>query len=120
MPDSEAQPPAERRRWRLCFWLCFLLAPVGVLLVGLQPGLFGGAVPGPVGQFLRLVAPFGLFGTYALGSLGAGYCLAKLHAKPRTTAGLVGATIAFAIGLSIVHAAILFVGCLAIVSTLKF
>jgi hypothetical protein len=85
-------------------------------LVALQPNWFKNVVPGSAGQFLRMMAPFGVVGTFALGVLGAGFSLARLHAKPRTTAGVIGATIAFAVGLTIVYAAILFIGCLVIVS----
>lgn len=108
-----------RRHWRLCFWLCFLLTPAAVLLVALQPNWFKDAVPGSAGQFLRMMAPIGVVGTFAAGALGAGYCLAKLHAKPRTTAGLIGVTIAFAVGLTVVYVGILFVGCLILVERYK-
>jgi len=113
------QTPAERRRWRLCFWLCFLLSPVAVLLVGMQTSLLRGIGSGPAAQFLRMMVPFGVLGTFAAGALGAGYCLAKLHAKPRTTGGLIGATVAFAVGLTVVYVGILFVGCLVIVERFK-
>lgn len=116
---DQHQTPAERRRWRLCFWLCFLLTPVAVLLVGLQATLFRGIGSGPAGQFLRMMVPFGVVGAFAAGALGAGYCLAKLHAKPRTTAGLIGATVAFAVGLAVVYLGILFVGCLVMVERFK-
>jgi hypothetical protein len=66
-----------------------------------------------------MMAPFGLVGVFALGTLTAGYCLAKLYAKTRTTGQLIGATIGLALGLSVVYAAILFVGCLAVIG-LKF
>lgn len=117
-PD-EVLTRGERRRWRLCFWLCFLLTPAAVLLLALQPNLFKNVIPGSAGQFLRMMAPFGVVGTFAAGALGAGYCLAKLHAKPRTTAGLIGATVAFAVGLTVVYVGILFVGCLIIVERFK-
>jgi len=67
-----------------------------------------------------MVAPFGIIGTIALSALGAGYCLAKLYAKPRTTGGLVWATIAFAFALTVVYVAILFVGCLAMLPRSTF
>jgi hypothetical protein len=67
-----------------------------------------------------LFAPFGVVGTFALGALGAGFCLAKLHARPRTTFGLIVATIAIALGLTVVYGGILFVGCLALMSKMKF
>jgi hypothetical protein len=119
-PDFEAfQTPAERRRWRLCFWLCFLLTPPAVLVTVVLPNLFRSVAPGFAGQFLRLLAPAGVLGTFALGALGAGFCLAKLHAKPRTTAGLIGATVAFAVGLAVVYVGILFVGCLVLVERTK-
>jgi hypothetical protein len=117
---NDDQTPTERRRWRLCFWLCFLLTPAAVLLVVLSPNLLKNVVPGPPGQFQRLFAPFGVVGTFALGAIGSGFCLAKLHARPRTTAGLVVATIAIALGLTIVYAGIFFVGCLALMSKMKF
>ena len=123
LPEAPAlhddQTPAERRRWRFCFWLCFLLTPAAVLLLALQPNVFKNVIPGSAGQFLRMMAPFGVVGTFAAGALGAGYCLAKLHAKPRTTAGLTGATVAFAVGLTVVYVGILFVGCLIIVERFK-
>lgn len=117
---EDYQTPVERRRWRICFWLCFLLTPVAVPLFALFPNLFQNVISVPVRQYLQMMTPIGIFGTVALGALGAGYCLAKLHAKPRTTGGLIAATIAFAVGLTVVYAAILFVGCLAIMSQLKF
>jgi hypothetical protein len=117
-PD-EVQTRGERRRWRLCFWLCFLLTPAAVLLAALLMSLFRNAVPGSAGQFQRWLAPFGVFPILALGTLGAGFSLAKLHAKPRTTAGLVGVTVAFAVGLTVVYVGILFVGCLVIVKQFK-
>ena len=118
-PLEEVQTRGERRRWRLCFWLCFLLTPAAVLLSVLLAGLFSNSASGSAGQFQRLLAPFGVFPILALGTLGAGYCLAKLHAKPRTTAGLVGVTVAFAVGLTVVYVGILFVGCLVIVKQFK-
>ena len=116
---DEVQTAGERRRWRLCFWLCFLLTPAAVLLAVLLPNLFKNVVPGSGGQFRRLLAPFGVFGTFALGALGGGFCLAKLHAKPRTTAGLIAVTIALALGLTVVYVGILYVGCLIIVERFK-
>ena len=118
-PLEEVQTRGERRRWRLCFWLCFLLTPAAVLLAVLLVSLFSSAAPGSAGQFQRLLAPFGVFPILALGTLGAGYCLAKLHAKPRTTAGLVGVTVAFAVGLTVVYVGILFVGCLIAIKQFK-
>ena len=117
---EEYQTPAERRSWRICFWLCFLLTPVAVLLLAVGPSFFKNVISVSARQFLQMMAPFGIFGTVAVGALGAGYCLAKLHAKPRTTGGLIGATIAFGFGLTVVYVAILFVGCLVIMSGLKF
>ena len=117
---EEYQTPAERRRWRICFWLCFLLTPVAVLLLAVGPEFFKNVISASARQFLQMMTPFGVFGTVAVGALGAGYCLAKLHAKPRTTVGLIISTIAFAFGLTVVYVAILFVGCLAVMSGLKF
>ena len=113
--QEEIQTPSERRRWRLCFWLCFLLTPAASLLLALLPNFFKGTVPGSLAHFLPQVAPFGVFGTVALGTLGAGFSLAKLHAKPRTTAGLIGVTITIAVGLAVVYVSILFVGCLILI-----
>ena len=76
LPEAPAlhddQTPAERRRWRFCFWLCFLLTPAAVLLLALQPNVFKNVIPGSAGQFLRMMAPFGVVGTFAAGALGAG------------------------------------------------
>lgn len=116
---DEVQTRGERRRWRLCFWLCFLLTPAAVFLLALQPELFKNVISGSGRQFLQMMAPFGIVGTFAVGALGAGYCLAKLHAKPRPTAGLIGATVAFAVGLTVVYVGILFVGCLIAVERFK-
>lgn len=89
-------------------------------MVASQPNWFKNMIPGSAGQFLQMMAPFGVVGTFALGALGAGFSLARLHAKPRSTAGLIGTTIAFALGLTVIYGAILFVGCLALMSGLKF
>ena len=104
----------------MCFWLCFLLTPVAVLLLAVGPSFFKNVISASARQFLQMMTPFGIFGTVAVGALGAGYCLAKLHAKPRTIGGLIVATIAFGLGLTVVYVAVLFVGCLAIMSGLKF
>lgn len=117
---EEDQTPDERWRWRLCFWLCFLLTPVAVLLLAVGPEFFKNVIPASARQFLQMMTPFGIFSTVAVGALGAGYCLAKLHAKPRTTVGLIIATIAFGLGLTVVYAAVFFVGCLAVFSRSTF
>ena len=103
-----------RKRWHFCFWLCFLLAPVAVWLLSLYPNWFKNVVPGSAAQFLQMMAPFGIVGAFGLGTLTAGYCLAKLYAESQTTGGVIKATIAFAFGLSMVYVTVLFAGCLAI------
>lgn len=120
LPDLEDQTLAEHRRWRLCFWLCFLLTPVVVWLLALYPNWFKNVVPGSAAKFLQMMAPFGIVGAFGLGTFTASYCLAKLYAKPRTTVGLIVATIAFGLGLTVVYVAVLFVGCLAIFSRSTF
>ena len=103
-----------RRRWHFCSWLCFLLTPVAVWLLSLYPNWFNNVVPGSAAQFLQMMAPFVPVGAFGLGTLTAGYCLAKLHANPQTTGEVIKATIAFAFGLSMVYVTVVFAGCLVI------
>lgn len=109
---------ADRRRWRICCWLLFLLTPAATMLVGSGRNWLQGILPDVL---LRAIGPglFGLRGAVVVGVLGAmaaGFCLVRLHTQPRTTFGVIVRTIAFGIGILIVYMAIAFVGCLVVIS----
>lgn len=110
----------NRGRWRLCFWLCFLLTPAAILLIATQANWLGTIFSGSTSQTLATLAPFGAVGTFVIGTIGAAYCLAKFHANTRTRAALVGTIILYVLGLAAAYAGILFVGCLILFEHVEF
>ncbi len=89
---------------------------------GLQPGLGFDFLPAPIQQFLNSIAPVQsrTIGSLIIGALAAGLCLAKLYAKPKTGLGIITGTVLFAFGVLIAYVSIFFVGCLLVMSSLKF
>lgn len=113
LPDSPPPLPIngdshDRLRWRICFWLFFLLTPVATVTLLRNSDRLAQLLPVPV-EFLA-------GGMAIAGALSASYCLTKLHVKPRTTGGVMAVTIVFTVGIFIVYAGIAFVGCVVALS----
>lgn len=117
-PSFDPDERAERARWRIYFWLIFLLTPVATTLFGWGGSRMLASLPSFLTRSLNgpMIETLGVMLTPILGALGAGFCLTRLHAKPRTTLGLVVYTVAFGAGMLVVYAAIAFVGCLIAIS----
>lgn len=98
--------------------MTFVLAPVATMLFASGASWMPRVLPDVVLQVINmdLVQSLGMLAAPVLGALGAGFCLTRLHAKPRTTLGMVVCTVAFGAGLLVVYAAIAFVGCLIAIS----
>ena len=119
--DSEAQTRSERRRWRLCFWLIFLLTPAATLLLVEQPLWLFSWMPPVLQKVLHSFVPSSArwFIFLLAGAWGAGFCLTKLHTKARTPAALILTSLGFGAGLMAVYVAVAFAGCLLLMSVFK-
>ena len=112
------EDPVNRRRWRVSFWLIFLLTPVAAILASIDTFGMASFPWTAITSFVQSIAPGPLRsgGVIVVGAFSAGYCLTKLHAKPKTTLGIGLVSIAFGAGLIAVYGAILFVGCFLVLS----
>lgn len=121
-PQAPANPPSlpgpedhrERLQWRICFWLIFLLTPVVTAVFGASGAWLRRTLPDPIVRAVgsEVIHSFGTMTTPFIGALAAGFCLTKLHARPKTTLGLFACTIALGVAVLIVYLAIAFAGCI--------
>jgi len=119
--DIETQTSSERRRWRLCFWLIFLLTPAATMLLAAQPRWLFSWMPPVMQKLLHSAVPTSArwFLFLLAGAWGAGFCLAKLHTKARTPAALLLTSLGLGAALMAVYVAIAFAGCLLLMSAFK-
>ncbi len=113
----DADDLAERRRWRISFWLIFLLTPVAMLLTGIGSSTAGKWLPAFIAgtkgaAVMRDFAVIGVLGVLVLGALGAGYCLKRLKNTAQNTEEAIAQTVGFAIGILFLYVVIAFSGCL--------
>ncbi len=89
--------------------------PVATALFGTSGAWLHKTLPDPLARAIgsSSIQPFGTMATLFFGALAAGFCLTKLHARPKTTLGLVACTIALSAAVLIIYVAIAFVGCIA-------
>lgn len=122
-PQSPTHPPPlpssderrERRHWRICFWLIFLLTPVATALFGMSGEWLRKTLPDPLVRAIGsdAIQSLGTLATPFLGALAAGFCLTKLHARPKSTLGLLACTVGLGAAVLMIYLAIAFVGCIA-------
>lgn len=116
-PDELPETPKERARWRVWFWVLFLLGPaLAILSVSMSRMLLNQWL-GWLGPFARpALAP--LFVLFASAG-GAGFCLAKLWRPRRPIGGQLAFAFAMGIVLMMVYAGIAFAGCVIASSTAR-
>ena len=120
-PSMDADDLADRRRWRISFWLIFLLTPVAMLLTGFGSASAGDWLPAFIAgtkgaAVIRDFAVLGVLGVLGLGALGSGYYLQRLKMSAQTTTEAIAQTIGFAFVILFIYAVIGFAGCLVTVS----
>ena len=116
-PSMDADDLADRRRWRISFWLIFLLTPVAMLLTGFGSASAGEWLPAFIAgtkgaAAMRDFAVFGVLGMLVLGALGSGYCLQRLKRTAQTNGEAIAQIVGFAIGILFLYVVIAFSGCL--------
>lgn len=83
LPALDQDDTTDKRRWRVCFWLCLVLTPVAVLVfatgtaqVAIWQQRFGlGILPA------NALPSLGSIGILAFGLLGSGYCRMKFEKR---------------------------------------
>lgn len=116
-PSMDADDLADRRRWRISFWLIFLLTPVAMLLTGFGSASAGDWLPAFIAgtkgaAAMRDFAALGVLGVLVLGALGSGYCLKRLKNTAQNTKEAIVQIVGFAIGILFLYVVIGFAGCL--------
>ena len=110
---------AERRRWRLWFWVLLVLGPVlGFLALPLNR-MLGGALPAPWTPVFAASGPVMVLGLPIVSALGAAFCLARSQIAQRTTGELVVFVLMMGLLFIFTEAAILFTVGSALVRYLK-
>ena len=82
-PHLDMEDVADKGRWRVCFWLCFLLTPVAVFFGAMGARLLAGWLPGFGGGNMAAIVTnsAATLVLLALGLLGTGYCRMKFEKR---------------------------------------
>ena len=116
LDPNDADDIADRRRWRISFWLIFLLTPVAMLLTGFGSASAGDWLPAFIAgtkgaAAMRDFAALGVLGVLVLGALGSGYCLQRLKNTAQNTKEAIVQIVGFAIGILFLYLGIALIGC---------
>lgn len=115
----DADDAADRRRWRLCFWLCFLLTPAVTMLTGAGIPVLIRLLPGNGNRLAQMFGVYAVLGMFALGTLGAAYCLLRLRNGELDWGDFVARLVVYSAALVFAYIGILFVGCGTIAALLR-
>lgn len=107
----DADDLADLRRWRICFWLCFLLTPAATMLAGIGITVVIRMMPGVGSRAVQLLGGYAIFGVFAVGTLSTAYCLLRIKNEKLDRAEIVARVILYAVGMVFAYIGIFFAGC---------
>lgn len=115
----DADDLADLRRWRICFWLCFLLTPAATMLAGFGIPTLIRMMPGVGGRAVQLLGGYAVFGVFVVGTLSSAYCLLRIKNEKLDRAEVIARVILYAVGMVFAYIGILFAGCLTVTPFLR-
>ena len=86
----DADDAADRRRWMICFWLCFLLTPAATFLTWAGIPTLIRLLPGSSPVVVRMLGGYAVLGMFAVGTLSTSYCLLRYRNMQLTPVETIG------------------------------